>query len=328
MGSINNTGGQKMDIPRRLHKRLPTLLKEADTSMLEHELFAAEAALGAYHIFYAVETNSYEDFLRIENIKHEDWNRLTRNEQLSTAALGCSYTWTLKQRIYSGARTWVERLISHQKGKLLSGVSMNQMIGLFEYSIEMLLRPKNEEGLIALLIQLEERYQEYAAGERFNRKACDEGLQLLNKLFSDSPVTKTAEIEETPLMVERLQRLRRGANSIYAYLMEGRDYAQEILKEFPDPATLPHEKAVDILLFLIEEGRTDIDIKSKDEACALEHLREHWFDTDDNSPCRKLYLWFRKATSVPYFRFPERNKESRALLNEIYLLQLKSLSSI
>ena len=291
-----------MEIPRRLRQQLPSILKRADTELLEHELWAAKAAIEAWGIFS----------LATASIREEG---LQRGEQLSVAALDASYGWRLVKREHSGAAAWAEKLALHRDGKLFWRHLIGQMRALFDDAIKTSLQ---EGGLIFWLMRLEERYQEYHSGECFNKDACDEGLRQLNLWFRDAPFSEVIDTESHTHAVIRLQLLRENVNRIIACLMEGRDRAQCMLQGFPDPTAMPHKEASRILLSTIESGNGDSSkVRSQEEACAYDHLREHWADADESSPCRKLLTWFRKAGTVAYFRCPNRNEESRALLDEI-----------
>lgn len=311
-----------MEVPLRLQKRATLLLQQADTALLERELWAAETALRAYRIFDEVDVGSSEEFLRIRGIARENWDQLTRDEQLSAAAIGCSYTWRPQQEEYSCATVWVQQLILYQGEKLWCPDLLDQIITIFQYSIETLWRPEQDYGLIALLMQLEERYEEYFTGEPFNEKICNQGLQYLDEWFAAMPLKQSRDTTYPVFTMARLQIVRQRMNRIYAYLIEGKNQAQEMRNDFPDPASMPHRTAAAILLCMIEENRGGFDcIRNKQEACAFSHIREHEHDTDTRSACKKLLLWLENADTIPYFRFPDQNRESRAFIDEIYQTQ-------
>ena len=315
-----------MDIPPRLQKKALALLQQADTGLLENELRAAKAAIEAYKIFHVFEINACEKSLRMWKITDKDWQSLTRDEQLSAASFGVSHTWTAGKKEDSNPAYWIEKLIWHKQGKLWWPHLAAQWVQGFQHAIETLWKPEESKGAIAQILRLEERYYDYFAGEPFNEGAHNQGLQLLNKWFHGMHLRpETAQEAYPDRMMAQLRALRQYMNRIYAHLIDGQDTAQKIVDEFPDPASMPHVEAARILLAMISENRGDTRfVQSREEARAFGHLLKSGRAACDDAVCQKLSSWFQKASTIPYFQYPDKNPLSRKLLNEICHMMPKS----
>lgn len=320
-----------MDIPARLQRQFPLLLQKADTGLLEHELWAAQVAISAYQVFRSVDggdASALRGFLQVEEIKLEDWERLGHDERLSVAAIASFHTQMLVGRKMGGAISlgalWVKRIISFHDDTLLWLHHIKQIRQMFQDTIEIFVPPEQKMGVIALLLQLEERYQEFINGERFNEAMHNEGLRLLIDWFAPFSEFHIADSTYPAAIIMQISALRRSMNRIHAYLIEGKSKTQEMLDVFSGHDEITHKRAAQILVLLIEENRIVYPaLRTKEEAYAYDHLAKHrFYDVQghaDGLPvaCAKIKAWLYNADTVPYFRFPDRSEQSRVLLDEI-----------